>query len=636
MKISWEKFLAEVSLLKIDGLPNSLRANSVIISVFWFLIFFGSSAYTVILIVRSINHYFDYKVTSTIRYITEQEAALPTLTLCDVDPFTSDSAKTLLDQTHLSEEEKANMTYFEMFLHIDANKTSERGYPLTLEEKMDLMEDALSVYYYEDLQMENYPKNRIHPTKIFHPEYLNCYVYNKEAKNITRSSNGMLMYILASDSTRNQLLLIQDSKDYLLGTDRSPYYMTMSMRHDLIVYRYVNHQYEWPYSDCTVLEDNTLTKDIPDRFVFDEVIATNATYTQKTCMSFCVQLMTVDRCACKSNKIGYNVTGVGYCSLADENECAALVWNSIDEINEQCLPKCPLECSQKLFKITPIISEQNIPGSEDIDGVQFNLRYNDLAYEETHEEPVINGLLLLGEIGGHLHLFLGMSLLSFVEIIEMAILMSTQLLVRSETTSKTSSSTQFNVENAYHLKMDAIPNAARASHCCLALVWLVLFVSSASACVYLIVDTIHEYQLYHVTTTLKYVDDMTLAVRFCNAYPMDEAYMINLTKIYNSDSVDQNQEWSEETFVNLHNGAKKTHESYLTVEEMTRLSDPDRMLVNCSINDSPCELELYYHYTQFCYQVMSKDRSIGNLLNKNDLFPSINYMPFINFCFFFI
>ena len=42
--------------------------------------------------------------------------------------------------------------------------------------------------------------------------------------------------------------------------------------------------------------------------------------------------------------------------------------------------------------------------------------YNTLDYTLSEEEPKMTVDILIGAIGGHLHLFMGMSLLSFVEI----------------------------------------------------------------------------------------------------------------------------------------------------------------------------------------------------------------------------
>ena len=49
---------------------------------------------------------------------------------------------------------------------------------------------------------------------------------------------------------------------------------------------------------------------------------------------------------------------------------------------------------------------------------ELHVTYDTISNIEVTEEPKFSGEDLLAEIGNHLHLFLGMSLLSFVEVFE--------------------------------------------------------------------------------------------------------------------------------------------------------------------------------------------------------------------------
>ena len=53
--------------------------------------------------------------------------------------------------------------------------------------------------------------------------------------------------------------------------------------------------------------------------------------------------------------------------------------------------------------------------------VEFSVYYDSLAYASVEESPKITFVELIGTLGGHLHLFLGMSLLSFLELVDIAI-----------------------------------------------------------------------------------------------------------------------------------------------------------------------------------------------------------------------
>jgi hypothetical protein len=104
---------------------------------------------------------------------------------------------------------------------------------------------------------------------------------------------------------------------------------------------------------------------------------------------------------------------------------------------------CPLECNQTLFKtsISSVLLDGNKYLSQirnsnlstdfikrTIDAttveksiVDVNIFYESLSYTETTESPLMNIVSLLGSIGGNLGLFLGVSVFSLCEIIEILI-----------------------------------------------------------------------------------------------------------------------------------------------------------------------------------------------------------------------
>ena len=62
--------------------------------------------------------------------------------------------------------------------------------------------------------------------------------------------------------------------------------------------------------------------------------------------------------------------------------------------------------------------------------LKLTIRYDSLSYKETVEEPRITWAGLVGELGGYLHIFLGMSLISFIEIFELIGLFASESLRR--------------------------------------------------------------------------------------------------------------------------------------------------------------------------------------------------------------
>ena len=111
-------------------------------------------------------------------------------------------------------------------------------------------------------------------------------------------------------------------------------------------------------------------------------------------------------------------------------------------VNNYCLPLCPLECNQTSFgltlsttdiipqyysaKVQEMAKKLNITNrtlsNEEIKNsmLKFSIYYQSLSYTVSTESPTLDVIGLLAYIGGTLGLFLGISVLTFVEFVEIA------------------------------------------------------------------------------------------------------------------------------------------------------------------------------------------------------------------------
>jgi hypothetical protein len=226
-------------------------------------------------------------------------------------------------------------------------------------------------------------------------------------------------------------------------------------------------QYQYPYSDCTVLDDNTLVVPLDDPSMFELTLLTNYTYTRQYCLSICQQVWTARTCGCSGYYVFYVVSNTSLC--VDGMRCADQQVGANMTVSEYCNPLCPLECSATLIGIDYAGLPLNggyLSGSEAVmnfdfskDSPSFNeneaqyvydnvvvidIRYTSTEYIATSEEPKMTWQDLLGELSGHLHLFLGMSLLSFVEIAELFILSCFNKIKRITSRSKVHASCSMN------------------------------------------------------------------------------------------------------------------------------------------------------------------------------------------------
>ena len=146
-----------------------------------------------------------------------------------------------------------------------------------------------------------------------------------------------------------------------------------------------------------------------------------------------------------------------YCLSDKDKRCVDRVEDNFtlaEFIDNNCQRLCPAECVQSVFQMT--ITQYKYPYSEAYvnttlrnkqqlldryanqsdfqlrlaeNVAEFSVNYDSLSYIEIMEEPKMSWEDLVGYLGGLLHLFLGMSLLSFVELIEWVGLVAIKLIV---------------------------------------------------------------------------------------------------------------------------------------------------------------------------------------------------------------
>ena len=597
---------AQVQLLKVDAVPNAVRSRHTLVCLAWLSVFVVSCGACAFLVAHAIRQYLASEVTTTIRYVTESQSVMPTLTLCNLNPFTSDFALSLLSAANLSQSD-ANadaaqpVHYWRQFMLIQSYLNATRGYTLTDEEKLRLSANFQYVFFnFQDSNNAQFdPSTMI--AQFFHPRYFNCFTFNsrRHVASLEQAYDaGSLINIVfivhvggATDrvaqmqpaNIKGFYLFVQNASDYALGLDRSPILLTPALTTKIYPARFFYKQQLAPYSACGVLEeDNALVVELADRSLFDSVIEqldnSSSTYTKSACVSLYAQKMTVERCGCNSQRIGFKWSDASECNAEAELGCAARVWRlgGGQELNTGEV--CPLEYSQSVVRTAyssllkghsnTYLTMGTLPkfSSRNRSYISAYLRENTiraavvfatgLSYTELSEEVKMSGEQLLAVIGGHLHLFLGMSLLSFVEIGQLLVNILFVFCHRNDEYDDTESNhAGWIVESVRRLKMDALPNMFHTTSRIVSLVWLALLVASGSMCVYLIVGSIGEYNEHLVTTTLSYVtkesassadeeEKMTTPiVTFCNLSPLTSQYAlqllneVNMTDVPTSDQV---------------------------------------------------------------------------------------------------
>ena len=459
----YDNLTEEIKLIKVDGLPNIIRSKFVVIKCIWCVILTCSAGICAWLIVQSVQDYLKYEVTTKDRLFSEQEAIFPTITICQINPFSTDYAVSLFLE--------AGTTSINSLEWFTKNTT---GSYLTDDQKRQLSNlDNIIL----SCSFDGESCNSSDFTWVWHPRYYNCYRYNsgfdsngnKKTLKKVNIAGGLSSFIVelyaglpnfisnfvGQYNSRGFHIFIHNSTDYFFNYAPSPFRLTPGFGAELTLQRAFYNQFnQWPYgySECRVLEDNTfIGPPLADSSLFDQVIATNSSYSRDSCILFCAQLMTTQVCKCNSYDIDYRIPGFDLCLEDSKETCASSFWTSTFTKNtyilDHCIPKCPLECNQRIITKNvyyyqyPTLAYaqttsadatllQKYPNQTDFtvytnlyrNMAKLSIFYETLVYVKIEEKAEITFDNLIGTLGGHLHLFLGMSLLSFFEIIELIII----------------------------------------------------------------------------------------------------------------------------------------------------------------------------------------------------------------------
>ena len=417
--ISYGVITEKVRRLNIDALPRMIRERNSMLKMAWLLLLLSSCALCCYLIFNSIVKFTSHQVTTTVRYITEQKHLAPTLTFCNINPFTSQYASDLLHNANATSDADESADYWLQYLQIEDYVWRTRGTYLTVEEKLKLTDFTMMFNDTNDL-----------PDRLFHPTYFGCARWNANATALMpgygtvqsfcfhTGGNNVSISKMSLNNIKGFYVFIQNADDYPLGTLRSPLIATAGLDFKAIIKaRRLYHQHSHPYSECGVLEDNSLVVDLNDRYVFDEVVKTGSAFSRHTCFEFCTQLMTSQMCECNSKRVDFKVNNVTECSISAELSCVKSLWQDYQSVNDFCFSKCPLECSRSIYDVNTNIKSSTFDQFVSLyfssyamqfdKLVQITISTDSLSYVETTEEPKTSGEDLLGIIGGYLHIFLG-------------------------------------------------------------------------------------------------------------------------------------------------------------------------------------------------------------------------------------
>jgi len=421
---------------------------------------FGLASY---MIINLILIYTEFNVITTIRTLNENPVAFPKVTICNINPFTTQYAyefllgSNFINITQLVEASNENRNKANIFLTLFRASLLGKMFGLSDEQKKNfghnLTDSLLSCIFNmepctsQDFQWE------------WDSTYGNCFSFNSGINSLGQQVNLSESFI-ASNTFGLQIEFYVNFYEELMFFNSLLYDYGLLIRIDNVshVIHYLNggifiphgsttfialnRQFKTslpkPYSDC-----DDLTKTSFNSILFNLIDQSVYEYTQKFCLEQCLQELFVHVCNCSYLDLA-NLRNTGFCSNAAQLECCYQSYNNIyfknNYIQNTCLSQCPLECnsfgiSYKLSSSTLLpnvyksLLQKNVNLKVDFINrslddesvvlesvVKLNIFYDTLSYTSFEESPQMDIVSLLGSIGGNLGLFMGVCLFSFGEV----------------------------------------------------------------------------------------------------------------------------------------------------------------------------------------------------------------------------
>ena len=211
----------------------------------------------------------------------------------------------------------------------------------------------------------------------------------------------------------------------------------------------------WPYSSC--VENTTEVRENPPNKMVDRTFKLSSispSYTQQSCLQVCYQEFLISHYGCYDSTLPYPQTDKSAIKKPCEDEIDSEENSKYtdrkqyyeEDGDKKCLDQCPLECKEE--KISAGITSLQFPtwtysevlsynenvtgyfedsrGRNQIDLIKssvlaVNVYYKYDTFMEVKEQPESSWIDFMSTIGGAVGVCLGVSILSFVELLEVVI-----------------------------------------------------------------------------------------------------------------------------------------------------------------------------------------------------------------------
>lgn len=442
----------------IHAIPNITTTERNLVRVIWIICLLASSGYCGYLVIQSLIDYLKFEVNTVYAIERETDTDFPTISICNINPcgFDDFNHDLYLNKTISELEEKLNLTY-QSELHNIRKVTNllEEAYLKNLNKS-----DLLRMLRVNETSIKSILINCKYDNEVcseldFFPfninQYQKCFKFNS-GKNFLREKipirkslrygkkYGLSLELYLGDQRKCKspigssygIFIYVHNSTYKVSEDNSAVLLSPGFETDVATDRVFVRKMRDPYSNCV---PNTENFDWANKMV-EDTFKTTPSYTQQSCLQICYQKYLVEKFNCFDDYLPFfKGSTTRPCPTILDSFNNSLNYYKESYFNEsqddKCLDLCPIEC--EYFNYRTSMSNLEFPSEGYMDvlvqklnntdresiksGVMaVNIYYKSDSMTLISENAKMEFGVFISNFGGTLGLFLGMSILSLVEI----------------------------------------------------------------------------------------------------------------------------------------------------------------------------------------------------------------------------
>lgn len=455
---------------EIHGLSHCAKAKSQRLKLFWSICFVLSIFWCVYNIVTSFISFFDYKVIITDSLNYKSNSKLPAIDICNLNPYDGGVNKNiteyLVQKNNLKEDNFKNPKDYINNVTFLLKSNYEN---MSVNKEMDLY---YAGFYLKQMLVsctfQNIPCSEKDFFYFHDYNYGSCYKFNGGITNFANSSiksksipinyvqkpgwqYGLQLELYVGSKSQQNFIYKKGVRVTVHHQSIEPFInkngidVQVGYQTNVAILSTVRYKLSNPYSNC--LSNSLINWNTNDVLKFMKNSFSFTIYSQQFCLNVCFSQFILNQCGCIDLRFKVaNLTSYKSCISIDDLNCIS---NKESEFNtnysQDCYSKCPIECVSYMYHLEKtqasyptkwysklLVNSSNFqslldesdtivtdPETLKDTNLMVNIFYGQNFYHNITETPNLTPDSMIALIGGHFGFFLGMSLLTFIEFIEM-------------------------------------------------------------------------------------------------------------------------------------------------------------------------------------------------------------------------